>query len=146
MNKVYVLPPGEQWIVDRFVSEWNEDNADISVTNPNDADVIWLLADWCWNQLPLQLLQEKKVITTVHHIVPDKFYHSRSALADFKARDQITDLYHVYNKRTEAFIRPLTTKPIYMINYWANNYLFKPTIDLNHVTGVKPTVQRIFRL
>lgn len=146
MNKVYVLPPGEQWIVDRFVSEWNEDNADISVTNPNDADVIWLLADWCWNQLPAQLLQDKKVITTVHHIVPDKFYHSRSALADFQARDQITDLYHVYNKRAEEFIRPLTQKPICIIEYWANDSIFKLTKDLNHVEGIKPTMQRIFRI
>lgn len=46
MNKVYVLPPSEDWIVDRFVKEWNEDNFDISVMHPKDADVIWLLADW----------------------------------------------------------------------------------------------------
>ena len=44
MNKVFVLPPSEDWIVDRFVKEWNEDNSDISVSHPKNADVMWLLS------------------------------------------------------------------------------------------------------
>lgn len=129
MNKVFVLPPGENWIVDRFVKEWNEDNQDISVSDPNVADVIWLLADWAWNQVPMGLLQQKKVLTTIHHIVPDKFYNSRNALYDFKQRDLITDVYHVYNMRADEFIRPLTLKPIKLVPYWANQKIWHPVSD-----------------
>ena len=123
MNKVYVLPPGEDWIVDRFVKEWYEDNSDISVRNPQEADVIWLLADWCWKNLPAPLLRSKKVITTVHHIVPEKF--GSNERLDFLARDSFTDTYHVYNRQTLEFIRNITDKRIEFIPYWANQKIWK---------------------
>lgn len=125
MKKVYVLAPKEDWIVDRFVSEWNEDNADISIWNPGAADVIWLLADWCWKQLPLHQFRNKKVLVTVHHLVPEKFKNAEQA--EFLFRDQFVTAYHVPNKHTEAFIRPLTQKPIHVIPYWANQKIWKPT-------------------
>ena len=61
MKKVFVLPAGEDWIVDRFVSEWNEDNLDISTKDPREASIVWLMASWCWSQMPLQILSTKKV-------------------------------------------------------------------------------------
>lgn len=124
MNKVYVLPASEAWIIDRFVREWNEDNADISVSHPQDADVVWLLADFCWKKVA-HFLPGKKVITTVHHIVPEKF--GPYERMDFQMRDDITTVYHVYNQRVFDFIRPLTTRPIHLINYWANQRIWRPT-------------------
>lgn len=126
MNKVYVLPPSEDWIVDRFVKEWNEDNKDISVFNPQQADVIWLLADWCWEQLYFRgLLANKKVLTSVHHIVPEKF--AQSDIQNFLARDKITTAYHVYNQQTQDFIRQFTSKPIHLVKYWANQKIWRRT-------------------
>lgn len=126
MNRVYVLPPKEDWIVDRFVKEWNEDNRDISVNTPATADVVWLMADWCWTGLARTgLLFNKKVITTVHHIVPEKF--GPSERIDFQFRDDVTTVYHVYNQRVYDFIRPLTTKPIHLIPYWVNQKIWQPT-------------------
>lgn len=126
MKRVYVLAPKEDWIVDRFVREWNEDNADISVLKPYGADVIWLLADWCWEQLAQAgALHGKKVLTTVHHIVPEKF--SRIERMKFQLRDDVTTAYHVYNNRTLDFIRPLTDKPIHLVPYWANQRIWRPT-------------------
>lgn len=127
MNKVFVLQPGEDWIVDRFVQEWNEDNDDISVKNPLDANVIWLLADWCWDKLPYELLQSKKVITTVHHITPEKFDQNARNL--FTLRNKITDAYHVYNEVTYSFVKQLTNKPVHLIHYWANQKIWKKTED-----------------
>ena len=128
MNKVFVLPPSEDWIVDRFVREWNDDNSDICVNNPYDADVIWLLADWAWSQLiSTGLLTKKKILTTVHHIVPEKF--NSAALRDFMLRDSVTTAYHVYNKNTLEFIRKLTQKPVHVIPYWANQKIWRPTGD-----------------
>mgnify|MGYP005834637409 CR=1 FL=1 len=125
MRRVYVLAPGEDWIVDRFVSEWNADNPDIRATSPDDADVIWLLADWCWQRVPRQHLYNKKVIVTVHHIVPEKF--GPRERMEFEFRDQYVTAYHVPNIHTEAFIKPLTQKPIHVINYWANQRIWRPT-------------------
>lgn len=126
MKKVYVLPPQEDWIVDRMVKEWNEGNPDMAVFTPKTADVVWLLADWCWQGLAnVGLLQGKKVLTTVHHIVPEKF--GTNERDDFDARDEVTDAYHVFNGLTLDFIRPLTKKPIYYVPYWANQKIWRPT-------------------
>lgn len=126
MNKVYVLPPREDWICDRFVKEWFEDNQDITVPTPLHANVIWLMADWCWVGLARAgLLTDKKVITTVHHIVPEKF-GPRERL-DFDARDALTMVYHVYNERTRDLIKTMTTKPVHLIHYWANQKIWRPT-------------------
>jgi glycosyltransferase involved in cell wall biosynthesis len=129
MNKVFVLAPGESWIVDRFVAEWNADNADISVAHPKDADVIWLFADWCSERLSSRgLLECKKVITTIHHIVPEKFF-GRDAQNEFNVRDSYTTVYHVPNKHTEDVVRKLTNKPVHVIPYWGNQFIWRPTSD-----------------
>lgn len=125
MNRVYVLPPEEDWVVDRFVKEWYEDNSDISTRNLHEANVIWALADWCFNKLPTHHLLTKKVITTVHHITPEKF--GPRERMDFQLRDDVTTAYTVYNQRVYDFIRPLTTKPIHLIPYWANQNIWLPT-------------------
>lgn len=127
MNKVFTLAPKEDWIVDRFVREWNADNGDIATDDIVNCDVIWLAANWCWSQVPRRLLSDKKVIQTVHHIVPEKF--GQAQLEEFRYVDQVTDVYHVPNKHTEAFIRPLTQKSIHVINYWANDKIWKKTGD-----------------
>lgn len=126
MKKIYTLPPQEDWIVDRMVKEWNEGNPDMAVFTPKTADAVWLLADWCWQGLwHVGLLKDKKVLTTVHHIVPEKF--GRMERADFELRDEVTTAYHVFNQHTYDFIRPLTMKPIHLIKYWANQNLWRPT-------------------
>lgn len=120
MNKVFVLPPNENWIVDQMVNDWYTYNQDISTKNIIDADVVWLLADWAWNRIPASILTAKKVITTVHHIVPEKFN-----LAEFQYRDKFTDVYHVFNQKTYDQICQLTTKSIVKIPYWANQNIWK---------------------
>lgn len=125
--KVFALAPKEDWIVDRFVKEWNQDNASISVIDPRQADVIWLMADWCWHQLPMELLTKKPVLTTIHHIVPDKFQAPQAY--EFQARDEITTAYHVPNNYTRDFISRLTSKPIHVIPYWANQSIWCLTFE-----------------
>lgn len=123
--KVFALAPQENWIVDRIVNEWNEGNKDIYTTNPPDADVIWLVADWCWKQL-IPILKHKKVVVTVHHVVPNKFL-----VDDFILRDDLVDKYHCPNKQTADFIRKYTNKPIQVIPYWINDKLFFPDDSIN---------------
>lgn len=129
MTKVFVLPAREDWIVDRFVFEWTNDNKDISVNDPYEADVIWLMASWCWNHLPTQILTKKKVVATIHHIVPEKFNELKKM--DFENRDKFVDLYHVYNEETKKFVESLTKKPVTLIEYWANQNIWKKTGEKN---------------
>lgn len=125
--KIYVLAPNEDWIVDRFVQEWNAYSGLDECTNPREADIIWLLADWSWKNLLSQIsfeeLKKKNVVTTVHHIVPEKFGPAEQH--DFAVRDTITDYYHVYNEHTQQFISKFTNKPIKLIKYWANDKFWK---------------------
>jgi hypothetical protein len=122
--RVYALPAQEDWICDRMVSEFEAYNADISTSSPYHADILWLLSDWRWRHLPMALLRDKKVVTSIHHIVSEKF--DWNAQVDFAARDEITNVYQVFNRHTLDFIRPLTKKPIVLVPYWANQHLWKP--------------------
>ncbi len=125
MNNVFVLRPSEDWIVDRLVTEWYENNSDISTTTPTSADVIWLLANWCYKRIDQRLLLNKKVITTIHHIVIEKF--DQNKLLEFQDRDLLTNIYHVPNIHTQDVVRQLTKKPIRVIPYWANQKIWIST-------------------
>ena len=114
--KVFVLAPNENWICDRIVEEWNAHMSHLSAANISEADILWLQAGWCWNHIPTQILEKKKVLLTEHHIVPEKF--GTSQRDEFKFRDQFIDAYHVPNRFTAKFIRGLTTKPIHVLGYW----------------------------
>lgn len=127
--KVWVLPAQEDWICDQLAAEWHEYAHDIScpLISPHCADILWLLSDWRWRSIDPRLLAEKKVVTTVHHIVPEKF--DRVAQMDFAARDAVTSMYHVYNQRAYDFVRPLTKKEVRLVPYWANQHRWHRTAD-----------------
>ena len=140
--KVFTLAPGESWICDRFVEEWNEEHSKMKavlktpkekifkeqefevVNSPKEADVVFLLADWCWRRIDSNTLSRKKVIATVHHMVPDKF--NDAAKKEFNTRDQFVDAYHVPCELTKKQIEPLTTKPIYCFPFWVNQNIWYP--------------------
>ena len=117
--KVFVLAPRENWICDRIAHEYERECSELVVKDPNEADVLWLLAGWCWNHVPVELLASKKVVVSVHHIVPEKFTTEKKQ--QFIVRDAYVDTYHVPNKYTAAFISNLTEKPIRVIPYWVDD-------------------------
>ena len=128
---VWVLAPEEEWICDRLAREFSEDNSDIVTSDVERADIIWLLADFAWRHVPFDTLRRKRVLTTIHHCVPDKW----DALAhhDFLLRDAVTSVYHVPNKHTHDFVRPMTKKPIFIIPYWANASIWKKTGEKHEI-------------
>lgn len=121
--KVFVLAPKEDWICDRLVSEWYENFPEVSTRNIIEADVVWLLAGWCWNHLPIEILKNKKIVVTEHHIVPEKF--DQQKYRNFLIRDQFVDCYHVPNVKTEQTLRQITNKKIKVIPYWYNDNLWQ---------------------
>jgi glycosyltransferase involved in cell wall biosynthesis len=122
--KIFVLAPQEGWICDRLVSEWYDFYPKHSTKNILEADIVWLLAGWCWNHIPVEILKSKKIVVTEHHIVPEKF--SQQKYQNFLLRDQFVDLYHVPNEKTKNMVQQLTNKRIEVVPYWLNSKLWKP--------------------
>ena len=116
--KVFVLAPREDWICDRIKLEWLSLYGSITTENPAEADVLWLLAAWCWNHIPENVLLEKTVIATIHHIVPDKF--TQQKYAEFLYRDKFVNAYHVPNNKTKRILEQITKKPIVVTCYWVD--------------------------
>ena len=96
--KIFPLRANENWICDRFVSEWIMGNPEVSTNNILEADIVWAVAGWCWNQIPPEILASKKFVITIHHIVPEKFTPDK--LNEFMYRDRFVDLYHVPCQKT----------------------------------------------
>ncbi len=121
--KVYLNNPQESWVVDRFRKEWYENNPNISTENPLEADIIWIIAPWQWMRIPLEILRSKKVLCTIHHIVPEKFDSFK--LNEFLHRDALVDMYHVPSEKTKDQIKNITNKPIFTQPFWVNQNLWK---------------------
>ena len=125
MIRTYLLAGRENWICDRFVDEWNDSGLTYFLHRPTYADALWLVAGWCWNQVDPSYLASKPVIVTQHHIVPDKFDE-----VAWNLRDQFVDAYHVPCEKTRGQVAQHTSKPIYVIPFWANQHLWYP-LDMN---------------
>jgi hypothetical protein len=135
---VFALAPNENWICDRFVKEWNESSPFPTTTNVRESSIVWLVADWCWNQLPRDILSSKKVVATVHHIVAEKFDDRKKI--SFTDRDQYVDLYHVPCEATKEQLRNLTDKPIWVQPFWVNSDLWH-SIDDVKIQSLKSQMQ-----
>ncbi len=61
--KIFALAPNEDWICDRFVKEWNDENQFHVTRNVLEASIVWLVADWCWNRISREVLSSKKVVS-----------------------------------------------------------------------------------
>jgi len=122
--KVFVLAPRENWICDRLVSEWYENFPEYSTKDIDKADIIWLLAGWCWQHIHPDYLMNKKVVVTEHHIVPEKFIGSK--LQNFYIRDKFVNCYHTPNDKTKKLLHQLTYKDIKTIPYWLNDKFWVP--------------------
>ena len=120
--KIFVTSPNENWILDRFKSEWLLAAASHSAENLQVSDIIWMLDGYSWRRIPHQGLQNKKIIATVHHIVPEKFNEK-----DFLLRDQIVDHYHVPCEKTWLQIKSHTNKPITVLPFWVNDNIWFDT-------------------
>lgn len=129
--KVWVNQPHESWIVDRFAEEWREYNPDISTTDIFSADKIWVMADWTSNQIPNEILNSKPVLLSCHHFVPKKFGGQEQW--DFVQRDQFIDMYHVPCEHTANQIGRLTKKPIKIIPFWLNQFIWKDLTSLDDI-------------
>lgn len=122
--RVYLNDPKESWIVDRIRKEWYEENPSTTTESVDDCDILWIVAPWQWGAIDQNILKSKKVVCTIHHIVPNKF--NQNNLNEFLYRDQFVNAYIVPNKYTKRMVKQLTNKPVKIIEYWFNSKLWAP--------------------
>lgn len=120
--KIYINKVKEDWVVDNFINEWNEHNGDTTVKYLKDAELIWIIAPWTWNQISKRHLTKKKVICTIHHIDFNKFDDAERV--NFYDRDKYIDFYHVISKKTETQLKKLTSKKIFTQPFWIDQRKF----------------------
>lgn len=120
--KVYINSAKENWVVDRFIEEWNNYNFKQSRTYFYGKNLIWLIAPWAWQNIPLRYLKKNKVLCTIHHIDEDKF--TESEIKEFQDRDSYINAYHVISDKTFDQVKKITTKPIYKIPFWVNQHIW----------------------
>lgn len=83
MKKIYIISDeilidNQKWICDRLKDQFIEHFPDIT-KSPHEADYIWYIAPWNYQYIPEgydeleweAILQNKKVIATIHHIDQD---------------------------------------------------------------------------
>lgn len=119
--KIFTLKANENWHSDVLYGEWARYAKEFHTDNPNEADILWLLPAWQWRRIPPHYLNNKKIVVTIHHIVPEKFNKT-----DFMERDKYIQKYHVPCKKTYDFVSMHTKKPIEIIGYWLNKGLWNP--------------------
>tara|TARA_B110000003_G_C16642676_1_gene530784 strand:+ start:1925 stop:2842 length:918 start_codon:yes stop_codon:yes gene_type:complete len=122
MNYLYINKANENWIVDRFIQEWNGYNSNYLTDNIEEADIVWIIAPWNLSGISTKILKEKKIICTIHHIDIDKFKGTEKR--DFYNLDQYVDIYHVISIKTSNTLKNLTSKSVTYIPFWINQDIF----------------------
>jgi hypothetical protein len=118
----------EKWICDilkdEFINYCNTSNLSINISIVNDineCDIIWLLAPWKERSMNKKLLNEKFVITTIHHIDWDKYDEFKNY---YDRIDSYTNRYHSICQKTTNELKKITNKDIITTNFWINNTYF----------------------
>ena len=120
--KIYLNKANENWIVDRFRSEWYKYNSDISTRFINNADIIWVISPWTWNKINEKYLKNKKVVVTNHHI--DLKNWNPNEKNNFYELDKFVDVYHTISNKSLSALNQVTNKKVLNIPFWANNEVF----------------------
>lgn len=120
--KIYINKINEDWIVDRFKTEWEKSHRNLVANNIRESDIVWIISPWTFKNLPLSNLRMKKVLCTVHHLDLENF--SSSDYKQFLNVDKYVDYYHVLSSKTEEKLRKLSNKEIFVQPFWADSKLW----------------------
>lgn len=129
--KLYILSEqltylANKWICDVFEDEFTKyvndytDRIDI-VKTPEESDVIWLIAPWYYKKINAKILDQKFVISTIHHIDRDKYDENKNMYDNI---NKFTNIYHVICSKVEKDLSEITDKKIIVANFWINENVF----------------------
>ena len=121
--KIFTKSPNENWIIDRYKSEFDRYNISVTTNSLHEADIIWLLDGYTWRGIPEHYLREKFVVNTITHIAPEKFDFDA-----FKVKDSFVNHYHAMSEKSATDVRQFTNKPVTPIQFWVNENIWKEHI------------------
>ena len=121
--KIFVLYARENWITDELAKEWINNNRELYTNNINEADTIWILSNYVINTIPDNIYKSKRVITTIHHIVPWKI--DDKLRKHYKKLNDITDIFHSICSKTTHEVKKHFTKKIITAPFWHNESVWK---------------------
>jgi hypothetical protein len=130
----------EKWICDELKKEFTEFFGEKIVTkDPKLANIIWYLAPWNYGYTPngivrhewLKLLEEKRVVFTMHHIDEEK-YNKGELNKTFEFMKKYGTKWHAICGKTFEFLKSFETKiPIIKEYLWIDNEIFFEIQDKN---------------
>lgn len=124
---LFIPSPSENWIIDRIINEYKIHTSHEIVDDIYKCDTILLYASYLWNHFNIDVLRKKRVVTTIHHLVPQKVN-----LNNLRTIESFTDLFHVPNNHTEKqLLSYLPNARIQVLGYWLNNELFQKIEDFD---------------
>lgn len=129
--KVFINTASENWVVDRFIKEWNRYNYKQEKSYRGRKKIIWLIAPWTWEKIPRKYLERNKTLCTIHHIDEKKFNNYEKN--NFLERDNYVDYYHVISKSTYSQVSKLTNKPIKIIPFWVNQNIWYEIENIDQI-------------
>ncbi len=116
--KIWTNKIEESWIMDRVISEWQNNNKEIITDDIKSADIIWISSYWVWKKIRKKHLKNKKVMCSIYHIDFESF--DKKQEKDFYKLDSFVDEYHVISLKTKDQLKQLTDKKITSIPFWIN--------------------------
>ena len=120
--KIFTNKIKENWVVDKFILEWEEHNDGYITDKIKKSDIVWIIAPWTWNKTKKKYLDSKKVLCTIHHIDFEKFDSKEEK--NFYERDEFVDEYHVISEITKNQLSKLTDKKISVAPFWIDESTF----------------------
>lgn len=129
-DKIYIVGAYENWIIDVIKDEWEKYNPKRKTEDPNEASTIWMMADYRYKKIPMELLKSKYVVTTIHHIDPEKVNKSREE--HFKILSSFTDKWHAICDKTADDMTHYFNIPrdkIFVSPFWVNPDIWRPLKD-----------------
>lgn len=120
--KIFINKLNESWIVDRLRKEWYENNVETSSENIEESDIVWIIAPWTWKKVSKKQLKQKIVVCTIHHLNHE--LNSKSGYQNFIKRDKYVNYYHVITEKSKNELQKITSKPIFVSEFWLNQKLF----------------------
>lgn len=117
--KIFINDVNEDWIVDRFKNEWQENHKNTSVKSIKNSDIVWIISPWTFKSYNNRKLKNKIVLCTIHHLDIDNL--TSNEYKKFMYLDMYVDYYHVLSKKTKVTLQKLTNKKIFVHPFWVNN-------------------------
>jgi glycosyltransferase involved in cell wall biosynthesis len=120
--KIFILYAEENWIVDQLANEWILHNKENYTKDFRKADLIWILSSYICDSIPINIYKNKKVITTIHHIVPEKT--DKNKIKHFKYLDTFTDLFLTFTNECKETLSNYVSNEIIIKKQWVNQNLY----------------------